>query len=88
MASAEAILAKVTAQTDTLKAIAASVDALDEGQASISALIADLKAQIAAAGTPVDLGPLETAVDQQGEVIAGLSTAIPAGTSLDPSANG
>lgn len=84
MADAATSLAKITANTDALKAIAAAVDVLDEGQTSIVALIADLKAQIAAGSQP-DFGPIDTALDEQAAVIGGLNQAIPAGTPIEPS---
>lgn len=84
----DAILAKITANTDALKSVAAASDALKEGQATIADEIKSLKDQIAAAGVPVDLTALETAVSDQSAVVDGLKAAIPAGTKFDPSANG
>lgn len=84
---ADAILAKVTQQTDALKAVQTAVVGLTEGKATIQEEIQALKDQITSAGVSVDLGPLEAAVANHGAVIDGLATAIPAGTGFDPSAN-
>lgn len=88
MADADSILATVTANTDALASLGVAADALNEGQTSIEELIADLKKQIADLGTPVDLGPLAAAVENQATVIDGLKKAVVKGTELDPSANG
>lgn len=77
MADAAAILAAVTANTDVLKSVAVAADGLKEGQADIAAEIAALKAQI---GVQADLGPLETAVAEQGKIIDGLKTAVGSNT--------
>jgi chromosome segregation ATPase len=88
-ARSAAILAQITANTDALKSVATAADALKEGQSTIAAEIAALKAQIAAGGAAdADFAALETAVTDQSAVVEGLKTAIPAGTKFDPSANG
>lgn len=87
-ARSDAILAKITANTDALKSVVLATDALREGQATIADEIKRLKDQIAAGDTDADFTKLETAVTDQGAVVAGLQTAIPAGTKFDPSANG
>ena len=82
-AQTDAILAKITSNNDALKSIQVSVDALREGNATIAAEIAALKAQIAGA----DFTKLETAVAEQSAVVEGLKTAIPANTPIQPSNN-
>lgn len=79
MADSASVLAKITANTDLLRSVALTVDALNEGQDTIVALIADLKAQIAA-GQPTDFTEIEAALDDQGNVIAGAQAAIGANT--------
>lgn len=79
MADAASILAKISANTNILKSIDAAANALEEGNANIVALIADLKAQIAA-GTAPDFGPLDAAADEQGTVIAGIADSVQANT--------
>lgn len=83
----DAILAKITAQTDALKSVTAAVDGLREGKTTIADEIAALKQKIAEAGASVDLTALEKAVDDHGAIINGLTVAIPTGTPFDPSAN-
>ncbi len=62
-----------------LKSVALAADALNEGQASIAAEIADLKAQIAAGQAP-DFSALDAAADEQAAVIGGLNTAVGSNT--------
>lgn len=76
MATAEEVLAKVTANTDVLRGVAVIADTLNEGQETIEGLIADLKAQIAAGQTPTDLSAIEAALADQATVIDGMSKAI------------
>lgn len=78
MADSASILAKVTANTDVLKSVALTADALNEGQSTIEALIAELKAQIASGQTPTDFASLDAALDEQTAVIEGMSAAIAA----------
>jgi len=80
MADANSILAKITANTSVLSSVATAVTALENGQTTISAEIDALKAQVAAAGAPVDFTALDAAADSQAQVISGLATAIPANT--------
>lgn len=87
-ARSDALLAKVTANTDALKSVALAADALKEGHVTIADEIKALKDLIAAGGdTDAAFTALETAVADQGAVVEGLKTAIPAGTPFDPSAN-
>lgn len=80
MADAASILAKVTANTNTLKSIQAGVTAAAEGHTTIAEEIQALKDQIAAGQAP-DFGPLDAATDEQTTLLEGLATAIPANTS-------
>lgn len=81
MADAASILAKVTANTNTLKSIQAGVTAAAEGHTTIAEEIQALKDQIAAGQAP-DFGPLDAATDEQTTLLGGLAAAIPANTSV------
>lgn len=78
-AQSDAILAKVTANTDKLQSVSIAVDGLNDQSTSIAEEIARLKALIEA-GQPVDLTALEAKVDEQAALIGGLETAIGANT--------
>ena len=83
MADAASVLAKITANTTLLQSITTAATALENGQASISAEIDALKAQIAA-GQPADFTALDAAADAQATVISGIAAAIPANTPAVP----
>lgn len=70
----------VAANTAQLRQITTNIQTAIEGQATIEAEVAALKARITAAGTPVDTTALDAAVADQSTAMSALAALAPAAT--------
>lgn len=80
MAKVDDVLAEITENTDMVRATAAGVDAMKEGQATLAAEIQALKDQISQGNQQPDFASIDAALAGQKQLIENLKTAIGAGT--------